>query len=88
VILIYVLFRQQVREEAQIQAFGNTGLGEGSKKKYPKVTMAKQAAKKSPKVTDGHKRYQTRAQKSRETTIDLFGGASLDELPVKKRPRL
>ena len=78
--------RLQAREEAGKASFGGTALGEGSKKKYPKVTMAKRNAKKSPpESTATESRTKTKVERSREKAIDLFGGASLDELPVKKK---
>ena len=79
--------RLQAREEAQ-KAFGNTALGEGSKKKYPKVTIAKQSVRRSPRLSEGRERYKTRVQSSREKAIDSFGGSSLDELSLKKKPKL
>ena len=72
--------------------FADTPLGD-CVRKYPKVTLAKRAAIASTTSTASptskpNPKRQSRVQRSKAAVIESFGGASLEELPVKKKPRL
>ncbi len=90
VIISHLSRLQRAREEA-VKTFADTALGEGAKKKYPKVTLAKMAAsaaqKESANTKDGTKR-ESKVQRSKAAAVEAFGGASLDELPLKKKTKL
>ena len=67
----------------------HTALGEDVKKKYPKITMAKLACRKTPpKKEEEGLGYCSRVERSRKAAIETFDGASLSELPVKRTVKL
>lgn len=87
---------ERAREEAA-RNFQHTALGEGVKKKYPKVTMAKLSAKKvavaarkegGGEGVDGGGRYKTKVERSRQAASESFGGVALDKLPVRKKVKM
>ena len=74
-----------------MKTFADTALGEGVRK-YPKVTLAKMAvtatAPPSAEGVDGDLKRKSKVQRSKAAAIEAFGGAALDELPVKKKAKL
>ncbi len=82
------MHRLSIAREESIQNFQNTALGEGAKKKYPKVTIAKNKSKNATGSQEVTAKYQTRVKRSQAMAMESFGGAVLDDLPVRKKAKL
>ena len=81
------LYRLQVAKEEVEEKFRHTALGEGVKKKYPKVVLAKINHKLSPR--EKTRKYQSKVQRSKADAVEAFGGvASFDKLPIQKKSEM
>lgn len=64
------------------------------KKRYPRVTLAKIAAHKSPPKKEGEEKeevppkYQSRVERSRKAVMEEFGGVSLEDMGTKRNFKL
>ena len=81
--VIFIISRLQALKEAPYDS-----LGVGAKKKYPKVTMAQRNAKRKAESDAKQTKHMSKVERSRNAVIESFDGASLDDLPMKKKPRL